>query len=234
MTALPEDSTQPALPQNGPAAEPWAQVPCAHVTRLVASFLDMPIALLSLPRAEEYAFRANIGLEGYESVPCRISFCAYTMLRTDVLVVPDAREDARFRGNPLVLGEPHIVAYVGAPLISSRGATLGTLCAIDRRPRTFSASQLDQLRDFARLAAWLLEAEAQLQDTVVAERERLAMVLHEGVAQDLFALRLQLQQLSNAGEAAAGTAFSQALDRSINDICDLADGLMPGVAGNSR
>lgn len=236
--------------ESNPAS--WADAPCAHVTRLVARILDVPIALLSLPRADEYRFRVNIGLDGFESVPCRISFCAYTMLGTDVLVVPDARVDVRFERNPLVLGAPHIVTYVGVPLISSRGVTLGTLCAIDHQPRTFAASQLDQLRDVARIAGWLLENEAaprdetlveaatllrQFEDERAAERERLAITLHEGVAQDLFALRLQLQRLRTSGAwrpegngeaAATGTAVTRALDRCIADVCEIANGLANG------
>ena len=249
MSPLAQSSlrTRARRDESNPAS--WTDAPCAHVTRLVARILDVPIALLSLPRADEYRFRVNIGLDGYESVPCRISFCAYTMLGTDVLVVPDARIDDRFERNPLVLGAPHIVSYVGVPLISSRGVTLGTLCAIDHKPRAFSATQLDQLRDVARIASWLLESEAvprdeqlleattllrQLEEQRAAERERLAITLHEGVAQDLFALRLQLQRLRTSsawrpegnGEAvAAGAAFTRALDRCIGDVCEIANGL---------
>jgi signal transduction histidine kinase len=232
-----------------------ADTPCALLTRLVADMLDVPVALLSLPRADEYRFRVNIGLDGFESVPCRISFCAYTMLGTDVLVVPDARIDARFQGNPLVLGAPYIVTYVGVPLVSSRGVTLGTLCAIDYQPRTFSLPQLDQLRGVARIAAWLLESEAssreeqttspiinrQAQQGRDVEREQLAIALHEGIAQDLFALRLQLQQLRKSGAwrpeadsaaAAVGAAFTRALDRSIGDVRELANGLLPQGPAN--
>jgi signal transduction histidine kinase len=242
---------------TAPSAPAWADVPCAQVTRLVASTLDVPVALLSLQRAEEYRFRVNIGLDGYESVPCRISFCAYTLLGTDLLVVPDARVDDRFRQNPLVLGAPHVIAYVGAPLISSRGARLGTLCAIDRQPRTFTPAQLEQMRDLARIAAWLLESEADrtspqatplISDILAeadgsAERERLAIALHEGVAQDLFALRLQLQRIrdssawrpeADASAARAGIALTRALDRSISDVCEIANGLLargPGRLG---
>ena len=236
-------------------AASWADAPCAHLTRLLADILDVPVALLSLPRADEYRFRVNIGLDGFESVPCRISFCAYTMLGIDVLVVPDARIDARFQNNPLVLGAPHIVTYLGVPLVSSRGVRLGTLCAIDHQPRTFSAEQLDQVRGVARIAASLLETEAlireeqstsanlkrQAQESLGVERERLAIALHEGVAQDLFALRLQLQQLRKSGAwlpesdsvaAAAGAVFTRALDRSIGDVCELANGLMPQGPAN--
>jgi signal transduction histidine kinase len=83
----------------------------------------------------------------------------------------------------------------------------------------------------------LLEATTllrQLEEQRAAERERLAITLHEGVAQDLFALRLQLQRLRTSsawrpegnGEAAAtGAAFTRALDRCIGDVCEIANGL---------
>jgi signal transduction histidine kinase len=248
MTALPGNyPLTPAQEAGSPPATDWADAPCAHIIRLVATLLDVPVALLSMPRAEEYRFRVNIGLDGFESVPSRISFCAYTMLGTDVLLVPDSRLDPRFRQNPLVLGPPGIIAYAGVPLISSRGVTLGTICVIDFQPRTFTPEQLDHLRGVARVAAWLLEAEAayrneqtasaeltrQLEEGRYSEREQLAIALHEGVAQDLFALRLQLQRLRNSGawrpeaDTEAATAFTRSLDRTINDVCSIANGLMP-------
>lgn len=257
MGQKPDTNARRVAPEAVLAPTGWADAPLAYVTRLAAAILDVPIALLSLPRADEYRFRVNVGLDGYESVPCRISFCAYTMLGTDVLLVSDARVDPRFRGNPLVLGAPHVVTYVGVPLVSARGVTLGTICAIDRVPREFTASQLDQLRDLARIAGWLLETESaqsaerrasgsrvmHLEDSRDAERERLALALHEGVAQDLFGLRLQLQRLrassawrpeADAVAAAADREFTRALDRSISDVCELANGLMPGGVANLR
>jgi signal transduction histidine kinase len=135
---------------------------------------------------------------------------------------------------------------------------MGTLCAIDRQPRAFTASQLDQLRVVARIAAWILETEAaprddrlveattllrQLEEERAAERERLAITLHEGVAQDLFALRLQLQRLQTSSAsrpagrdetAAAGIELTHALDRSIGDVCEIASGLAASAPARFR
>jgi EAL domain-containing protein (putative c-di-GMP-specific phosphodiesterase class I)/GGDEF domain-containing protein len=68
-----------------------------------------------------------------------------------VLVVEDATRDVRFAENPLVTGEPHIRFYAGAPLILPSGEALGSLCIIDRLPRTFTISQCEQLQDLAAL-----------------------------------------------------------------------------------
>ena len=45
----------------------------------------------------------------------------------------------RFRDHPFVVGAPHIRFYAGAPVHSSDGFLLGTLCLIDTEPRQFSA-----------------------------------------------------------------------------------------------
>jgi GAF domain-containing protein len=69
------------------------------------------------------------------------AFCTHTILRQEVMVVPDAREDARFKENPYVTGEPFIRFYAGAPLryvplTSEQEVRLGALCLLDHNPRT--------------------------------------------------------------------------------------------------
>jgi GAF domain-containing protein len=55
--------------------------------------------------------------------------------------------DNRFADNPLVVGEPRIRFYAGAPLLLENGSCIGTLCVIDTRPRQLSSADLGTLRD---------------------------------------------------------------------------------------
>ena len=90
--------------------------------------------------------------------PCEIAVCAHAILSDDVLVVPDALDDARFRDNPQVTGVPFIRFYAGAPLVTTDGFRLGTFCIVDTVPRTFSPSQAANLQHFAAMVMETLEA----------------------------------------------------------------------------
>lgn len=104
------------------------------ITALVAELLDVPICLITVIGERTQWLKSRHGLQ-VESTSRDASFCAHAIVADEVLVVPDARKDPRFRGNPLVLGEPHIRFYAGAPIVTAEGAHLGALCVIDRQPR---------------------------------------------------------------------------------------------------
>src|SRR3546814_13462400 len=81
------------------------------------------------------------------------------------LVVADAAEDARFRGNVLVTGDPYVRFYAGVPLRAHNGLILGSLCIIDTKPRAaFGPRELARLEDFAAI----ILGEAELRRAAVA------------------------------------------------------------------
>ncbi|MEG9249981.1 GAF domain-containing protein [Arthrobacter sp. Soc17.1.1.1] len=86
-----------------------------------------------------------------QNLPREVTFCTATIRNAGPLIIPDAREDDRFRTNPLVVGEPFIRFYAGYPLRGPGGWTVGTLCVIDQKPRNFSAQDGRFLRKLARL-----------------------------------------------------------------------------------
>ena len=108
-----------------------------RVTRLASRLLNMPIALVSLVDDNRQWFKSRVGLDATET-PREQAFCAHAICDTEVLVVPNAEEDARFASNPLVTGAPDIRFYAGAPLRTSVGLNLGTLCVIERLARSLS------------------------------------------------------------------------------------------------
>jgi diguanylate cyclase len=141
-----------------------------RLTRLLAHTLGTPIALVSLIDEHRQWFKSRVGLNVSET-PRDQAFCAHAILDGEpLLVVPDAYRDERFADNPLVLGAPHIRAYAGAPIRTQGGLALGTLCAIDTRPRAFTAVELQILQDMAGMVA----REMHLRETLLLARSQLS------------------------------------------------------------
>jgi len=126
------------------------------VTRTVASFFDVPTSLIALVDRDRQWFKSRVGLDVAET-PRHLSFCHHTIKGPGVLVVPDARLDPRFSANDLVTGSPFIRFYAGAPLRSSQGYRIGSLCMIDQRVRYLDAVGKARLAQFAALASALIE-----------------------------------------------------------------------------
>ncbi|MEO8080056.1 MAG: GAF domain-containing protein [Caldimonas sp.] len=130
------------------------------LTRLAAQLCDTPVALVSLIDGDRQWFKSHFGTEMTQT-PRSQAFCAHAIQSPDrVMVVEDASVDPRFRDNPLVTGEPRIRFYAGAPLVSSSGHALGTICILDTAPRTLSAERMDTLRFLAQQVVAKLEERA--------------------------------------------------------------------------
>lgn len=127
-----------------------------RITRLASRLIGTPVALVSLVDAERQWFKSRIGLD-VEETPRDVAFCDHAIRTPDVMTVEDATQDLRFEKNPLVIGDPQIRAYAGAPLTSPHGDRLGTLCVIDFAARSFSDEDLSLLDDLARMVMDELE-----------------------------------------------------------------------------
>ncbi|KEF43407.1 MAG: histidine kinase [Cyanobium sp. CACIAM 14] len=127
-----------------------------RILELAGAIFHTPIVAISLVEADRQWFLAQRGLDVRET-PREMSFCTHAIVHDEVMVVPDAHADERFRGNPLVAADPHIRFYAGAPLQSPEGHNLGTLCVIDREPRDFTPEQRQLLHRLAQLVMRELE-----------------------------------------------------------------------------
>lgn len=140
------------------------------LTFLASHISGAPIALLTLVDQNRQWFKSRVGLQSTETAR-NVSFCAHAIEDPHrVMVVPDATADPRFTDNPLVVDDPRIRFYAGAPLVTPQGHALGTLCVIDHVPRTLNPRQLQALDALRRQA----EAQLELRRNLLELREALA------------------------------------------------------------
>jgi diguanylate cyclase (GGDEF)-like protein/PAS domain S-box-containing protein len=142
--ATSQGSHQPPVPLNEDerlVALSNYQLECAatpsdlqHIAALAADIFEAPIALVSLLARDYQYFRGQVGVD-IPGTSRNISFCAHAIMSDEVFVVTDATLDPRFASNPLVIGDPGIRFYAGAPIVDSQEHRLGSLCIIDRVPR---------------------------------------------------------------------------------------------------
>lgn len=154
-----------------------------RITKLAAALFDVPMALVSIVGSDMQCFRGACGMDS-SGTERDIAFCAFAILGEDVMVVPDATKDERFHDNPLVIGDPHVRFYAGAPLRVDGDVALGTLCLIDSKPREFGA---DDRHNLEMLAATVIDLIELRVGSLVADEQVASLNQQQARLQDLSA-----------------------------------------------
>lgn len=151
-----------------------------RLTRLTATLLKAPTALVSLVDAERQWFKARHGFDACETARGD-AFCSQALLLPgrSVMVVEDATKDPLFAQNPYVTGEAHVRFYAGALLTTASGHNLGTLCVLDTEPRRFPEADRALLRELGDLIAEQLELTSE---RLAADEQRRLLELAESVS----------------------------------------------------
>ena len=153
------------------------------LAELAAQICQCPVGQVNIVTEKHRWTKACYGLPlSLAEAPRGSSSCQWTVCQSDVVVVPDLTQDARFSDLPYVAGPPYARFYAGAPLINPQGYALGTICVADFEPRQLRAEQVEALRRLARQAVGQLELRRQ----VIALREaEQALTEQKGRADEL-------------------------------------------------
>lgn len=172
-----------------------------RITALAARHFGVPISIVSIVDTDRIWFKSHHGVE-VAQVSREPGLCASAILQDEPWVVENAAIDPRTLANPLVAGELGLRFYAGIPLKTADGYNLGTLCIIDKEPRSMSVQETSTLSDMAAIV--MDELELRLNARSVIEQERQLREQAESLARELQARLLppQLPDLDGIETAA--------------------------------
>ncbi len=161
-----------------------------EITQSAAEICDTPIALISLVDRDRQWFKSKQGLEASETSRA-VSFCGHAINNPkELFEISDSTKDPRFHDNPLVTDHPNVIYYLGAPLLTSDGHALGTLCVIDNKPRQISDEAKTALKSLSQQVICKLEFKKQnLELESINERLRVEIEEHKKTEAKLTAAR---------------------------------------------
>lgn len=145
------------------------------MTKLAASLCETPYAAITLLDEGRLWFKSRVGIP-FDELNREGAFCTVVVACRTVLIVPDALMDERFASNPLVTGEAHIRAYLGAPLIASDGFVLGAFSVLDIKPREFTAAQMELVEMLARQTMAQMELQFNQRELEESQRSQQALM----------------------------------------------------------
>jgi GAF domain-containing protein len=161
-------------------------------TRLASIILKTPVSLVSLVDRDRQFFKSSFGLpEPWASkrqTPLSHSFCQHLVETSEPLSVVDARIHPLLKNNLAVI-DLGVVAYLGMPISTAKGHTLGSFCAIDTQPREWTDQEMEILKDLTalligeiefRILAQQLHADyLELRNLELFRTETVQMLVHD-------------------------------------------------------
>lgn len=179
-----------------------------HIVEIAARVFSVPTALVSLIDFDRQWFKARVGMQACET-SLEVSFCKHAVLQDKVFVINDATKDDRFAENALVTSPGGIRFYAGAPLITSDGFAVGTLCIIDSVAHShFGNDDRTLLKKIAALVVDVMEGRAS----------RVAIVEANKKLEDFTSASLDI-----FWETDRSHRFTQITSQTLNDIQDCWD-----------
>lgn len=131
-----------------------------EITSLATKIFNVPVAIISLVDTNRIWFKSAHGLD-VDEIPKSPGLCSSAIMSEDIYIVEDARKDPRTLSNPLVSGVMGLQFYAAAPLVSSEGYNLGTICLIDKEPRRLNATESSMLMQLSRIVMSQFEVKLQ-------------------------------------------------------------------------
>lgn len=196
-----------------------------RVAELAVKIFKVPIALISLVDKDRVFFKANIGMSGVRSVARGESLCSLAVLQSEPTVFENAEEEPCLLANPLVAGSFGLKFYAGAPLITSDGYNIGTICLVDKHTRKFTDGERAMLRDLAAIVMDEIEIRISSIKAIEAKSELMHIAAHD-LKNPLSNIQVLAEQLKKQQSEEARSKMSDLIRQSSDQMVSLIDRLV--------
>jgi GAF domain-containing protein len=130
-----------------------------RLTDLASRIVGAPISVMTMVGNDYQFFKSAVGVGELKSTPLSHAFCKHVVAENAPLIVDDARQHPVLHDNGAVK-DLNVIGYLGFPLHIASGKTLGSFCVIDNRPRDWSESEVEIMRELAEIVKYEIEARA--------------------------------------------------------------------------
>jgi PAS domain S-box-containing protein len=144
-----------------------------ELAELAARMARTPIALIGFVDARRVWVKARVGI-ALQDLPREEALCARVVRERTPVVIEDL-ERAELPEEARAMCAAHGVRFfAGVPLLNRRGLAVGTLCVLDRRPRSLDAEQVNALEALGRQVVTQLDLRRHLrrQERLLAEQRK--------------------------------------------------------------
>jgi signal transduction histidine kinase len=194
------------------------------IARLAAEIFDTPSGFVTFVDKDRVFFKANISPLRSNQVPRAQSFCSIAILQEEITVINDTFQNPAFLDNPFVSAEGGIRFYAGAPLRSSDGYRLGTVCAIDSKPHEVTEKQIRMLGALSSMVMEELEQRERTKTVIRLHTDLINMAVHDlrqPVTSSLLYLQLMREQEDAVNVVEISSKVSTLIQRVDQKLTDL-------------
>jgi signal transduction histidine kinase len=199
-----------------------------RICELACTIFNCPIAHISFLDADTEFVKANMGVSGIERVERGVGMCAIAILDPEVTVIENALQDPLLYKHPYVHGEFGLRFYAGAPIITSDGFIIGTMCLVDTKPRSFTAHERIILQSLAKLVMEQTEMRLANMKLLQQKDDFISVASHE-LKTPLTSLKASLQLLDMEKDRPGSAMFQRMLhqaNKSLGKLMNLVGNLL--------
>jgi diguanylate cyclase (GGDEF)-like protein len=169
-----------------------------RIARLAAGAMRAPVAVVSVLDDDRHVVKSSVGLTGrsrvWRKVPLALRYARQAVSTGRPVLVSNVDQRTGGGLEPMHT-TPDGVAYAVAPLTTSDGQVIGTICAIDTSPHGWTHTEINCLLDIASVLVTELELRSDLSVKRQTQEHLLHSTLHDSLTglpnRSLFTERLR-------------------------------------------